>query len=119
MAAVTITALLAAASITLAGEVDCSRDVLPILAAKCFVCHGPDPSSREANLRLDLREGALADLGDGFHAIVPRDKVHVHDLHATILALLGIDRERLAHRHAGRDHRLTDVHGRVVREIMA
>ncbi|MGA1467171.1 MAG: DUF1553 domain-containing protein [Phycisphaerales bacterium] len=66
-------ALLAAAALTLAGDVDYSRDVRPILAAKCFACHGPDPSSREANLRLDLREGALADLGDGFHAIVPGD----------------------------------------------
>ncbi len=67
------TSLLAAASIAFAGEIDYSRDVRPILAAKCFACHGPDPSSREANLRLDLREHALADLGDGFHAIVPGD----------------------------------------------
>ncbi|MFZ9690816.1 MAG: DUF1553 domain-containing protein [Phycisphaerales bacterium] len=65
--------LLAVTSIATSSEVDYSRDVRPILAAKCFVCHGPDPSSREANLRLDLREGALADLGDGFHAIVPGD----------------------------------------------
>ena len=67
------TSLLAAASIAFAGEVDYSRDVRPILAAKCFACHGPDPSSREANLRLDLREHALADLGEGFHAIVAGD----------------------------------------------
>lgn len=44
--------------------------------------------------------------------------VHVHDLHATILHLLGIDHERLTYRYAGRDFRLTDVHGRVVREII-
>ena len=67
------TSLLAAASIAFSGEIDYSRDVRPILAAKCFACHGPDPSSREANLRLDLREHALADLGEGFHAIVPGD----------------------------------------------
>ncbi|WP_169975245.1 DUF1501 domain-containing protein [Tautonia rosea] len=46
-------------------------------------------------------------------------KVHVHDLHATILQLLGFDHERLTYRYAGRDFRLTDVHGRVVREILA
>ena len=45
-------------------------------------------------------------------------KVHVHDLHATILALLGIDHEQLTFRNAGRDFRLTDVEGRVVREIL-
>jgi hypothetical protein len=45
--------------------------------------------------------------------------VHVHDLHATILHLLGLDHERLTYRYAGRDFRLTDVSGRVVREIFA
>lgn len=53
----------------------------------------------------------------GFKAEV--DKVHVHDLHATILHLLGIDHEKLTFRHAGRDFRLTDVHGRVVQEVLA
>ncbi|MCS7469680.1 DUF1501 domain-containing protein [Stieleria sp. ICT_E10.1] len=53
----------------------------------------------------------------GFRAMV--DKMHVHDLHATILHLLGLDHERLTYRHAGRDFRLTDVHGRVVDEIIA
>ncbi len=47
------------------------------------------------------------------------NKVHVHDLHATILALLGLDHERLTFRHAGRDFRLTDVHGRVVTDLFA
>ncbi|MCA9225480.1 MAG: DUF1501 domain-containing protein, partial [Planctomycetales bacterium] len=45
--------------------------------------------------------------------------VHVHDLHATILHLMGFDHERLTYRHAGRDYRLTDVHGQVVRELLA
>jgi len=53
----------------------------------------------------------------GFYCV--DQKVHVHDLHATILALLGIDHEQLTYRHAGRDFRLTDVSGRIVREIMA
>ena len=47
------------------------------------------------------------------------EKVHLHDLHATILHLLGLDHERLTHRHAGRDFRLTDVYGSVVKEILA
>jgi hypothetical protein len=47
------------------------------------------------------------------------NKVHFHDLHATILHLLGLDHTRLTHRYAGRDFRLTDVHGHVVKEIVA
>ena len=46
-------------------------------------------------------------------------RVHVHDLHATILHLLGLDHERLTYRYAGRNFRLTDVHGRVVSEVIA
>jgi hypothetical protein len=53
----------------------------------------------------------------GWHAV--QDKVHVHDLHATVLHLMGLDHERLTYRHGGRDYRLTDVHGRVVKEIFA
>ncbi len=53
----------------------------------------------------------------GWHAV--RDKVHVHDLHATILYIMGFDHERLTYRHGGRDYRLTDVHGHVVRQILA
>ncbi|HVL12962.1 MAG TPA: DUF1501 domain-containing protein [Gemmata sp.] len=51
----------------------------------------------------------------GYHAV--RNKVHMHDLHATILHLLGLDHERLTFKHAGRDFRLTDVYGRVVKEL--
>ena len=50
---------------------------------------------------------------------VGRDKVHVHDLQATLLHLLGFDHERLVYRYQGRDFRLTDVHGEVVRGILA
>jgi len=53
----------------------------------------------------------------GFAAV--ENKVHVHDLHATVLHLLGFDHEKLVYRHAGRDFRLTDVHGQVVRELIA
>jgi hypothetical protein len=51
----------------------------------------------------------------GFQAV--EDRVHVHDLHATILRLMGFDHERLTYRYAGRDFRLTDVHGRVVDKV--
>lgn len=50
---------------------------------------------------------------------VTRDPVHVHDLNTTLLHLLGLDHKRLTYRFQGRDFRLTDVHGRVVREILA
>ncbi|MGC6457179.1 MAG: DUF1501 domain-containing protein [Akkermansiaceae bacterium] len=52
----------------------------------------------------------------GFH--ITKDKVHVHDLQATILHLLGFDHERLTYHHAGRDFRLTDVHGHVVHDLI-
>ena len=52
----------------------------------------------------------------GWHAV--DKKVHVHDLHATILHLMGIDHERLTYRYSGRDYRLTDVSGKVVRDIL-
>ncbi len=53
----------------------------------------------------------------GFHAV--EKKVHVHDLHATILHLFGVEHTKLVYRFQGRDYRLTDVHGEVVREILA
>jgi hypothetical protein len=52
----------------------------------------------------------------GFRAV--QNKVHVHDLHATILHLLGLDHEKLTYRFSGRDYRLTDVYGNVVREVL-
>lgn len=62
-----------------------------------------------------LVHGSTDDIG----ATVAQDLVHVHDFHATILHLLGMDHERLTFRHGGRDYRLTDVHGHVVRELLA
>ncbi|WP_113962186.1 DUF1501 domain-containing protein [Roseimicrobium gellanilyticum] len=58
--------------------------------------------------------GATDELG--YEAV--ENKVHVHDLHATMLHLLGLDHERLTYRYAGRDFRLTDVHGNVVKQIL-
>lgn len=56
---------------------------------------------------------------DEYGAKAVNDKVHIHDLHATILALLGLDHERLTYRYAGRDFRLTDVYGNVAKQILA
>jgi hypothetical protein len=56
---------------------------------------------------------------DEFGFSVTKDEVHVHDLNATLLHQLGIDHERLIYRYQGRDFRLTDVHGKIVREIIA
>lgn len=56
---------------------------------------------------------------DEIGATVAENRVHVHDFHATILHLLGIDHERLTYRSAGRDFRLTDVHGKVVHELLS
>lgn len=53
----------------------------------------------------------------GYYAV--QDKMHIHDLHATMLHILGLDHERLTHRYAGRDFRLTDVAGQVARPILA
>jgi hypothetical protein len=66
-------------------------------------------------IRGGMTLGATDDFG--WHAV--KDKVHVHDLHATILHQMGLDHEKLTYRYGGRDYRLTDVHGRVVREILA
>lgn len=56
---------------------------------------------------------------DDYGYYATEKKMHVHDLHATLLHLLGIDHERLTHRHAGRDFRLTDVAGTVAKDILA
>jgi hypothetical protein len=56
---------------------------------------------------------------DDYGYYATENRVHMHDMHATILHLMGLDHERLTYRYAGRDFRLTDVYGRVVNEIMA
>jgi hypothetical protein len=66
-------------------------------------------------VRAGTSHGATDDYG--YYAVA--DKVHVHDLHATILYLLGLDHTPLTYRHAGRDFRLTDIHGEVVRGVLA
>jgi hypothetical protein len=66
-----------------------------------------------------VRGGMTYGETDDFGFRAAHDKVHVHDLHATLLYLLGFDHEKLTYRYSGRDFRLTDVHGRVVKEIVA
>ena len=66
-----------------------------------------------------VRGGHVHGATDELGFAAAEDKVHVHDLHATILHLLGFDHEKLTYRYAGRDFRLTDVHGRVVKELLA
>jgi hypothetical protein len=66
-----------------------------------------------------VKGGMVYGATDEFGFAAAEKRVHVHDLHATILHLLGFDHERLTYRYAGRDFRLTDVHGNVVREVLA
>ncbi len=68
-----------------------------------------------AGVKTGMAYGATDDYG--YYSV--DKKVHIHDLHATVLHLLGLDHTRLTYRHAGRDFRLTDVHGRVVHDILA
>jgi hypothetical protein len=68
-----------------------------------------------AGVKGGLSYGATDEIG----ATVVENKVHVHDFHATILHLLGLDHTKLTYRHGGRDYRLTDVHGHVVEALLA
>ena len=65
-----------------------------------------------------VKSGITYGESDEYGIDVAKDPVHVHDFHATILHLMGLDHERLTYRHTGRDYRLTDVAGRVVKEIL-
>ena len=66
-----------------------------------------------------IRGGTVHGATDEFGFKAVQDRTSVHDLHATMLDRLGFDHERLTYRYAGRDFRLTDVHGRVMRDIVA
>ena len=70
------------------------------------------------NAGRDVEPGTGYGESDDFGYNVVRHPVHVHDLQATILHLLGVDHEQLTYRHAGRDFRLTDVAGSVVKDIL-
>jgi hypothetical protein len=66
-----------------------------------------------------VKPGFIHGATDDYGLYAVEDKVHFHDLHATILHLMGIDHEKLTYHSSGRDFRLTDIHGRVVRDILA
>jgi uncharacterized protein (DUF1501 family) len=66
-------------------------------------------------VKAGYRHGATDDYG--YYSV--ENKVHFHDLHATMLHLLGLEHTKLTYRHAGRDFRLTDVHGTIVRDLLA
>jgi arylsulfatase A-like enzyme len=66
-----------------------------------------------------VKGGTVVGSTDEFGFKAEQNPVHVHDLHATMLHLLGMDHEKLTYRYAGRDFRLTDVHGNLVNEIIA
>jgi len=66
-----------------------------------------------------VKRGHIHGATDEWGWNITQDHVHIHALHATILHLLGIDHERLTYRFSGRDYRLTDVHGHVVKALLA
>ena len=66
-----------------------------------------------------VKSGIVHGETDEFGYNIERDPVHVHDLHATILHLMGLDHEKLTYKHLGRRYRLTDVSGTVVKNILA
>jgi uncharacterized protein (DUF1501 family) len=65
-----------------------------------------------------VKGGMVYGATDEFGLQAVENPMHIHDLHATILHLMGLDHEKLTFRYSGRDFRLTDVHGKVAREIM-
>ena len=66
-----------------------------------------------------LKESYVHEATDEFGFKAVEKRMHVHDLHATIMHLMGFDHEKLTYRYAGRDFRLTDVHGEVVHDLIA
>ena len=66
-----------------------------------------------------VRGGTTFGRTDPFSYNIAENPVHIHDLHATILHLMGLDHDQLTYRYSGRDFRLTDVHGNVVKELLA
>jgi hypothetical protein len=95
---------------------------LPTPGANAGKINGRDHNNHGFTMWLaggGVKGGMVYGATDEFGFAAAENRVHVHDLHATILHLLGFDHERLTYRYAGRDFRLTDVHGRVVRELVA
>jgi hypothetical protein len=66
-----------------------------------------------------FKPGAVIGETDDYGYNIVADPIHIHDLHATMLHSLGFDHQRLTYRYQGRDFRLTDVHGRVMQNLLA
>ena len=66
-----------------------------------------------------MRGGHIYGSTDEFGWNAEEKRMHIHDFHATLLHLMGIDHEKLTYRYSGRDFRLTDVHGSIAHEIIA
>src|SRR5262245_6174169 len=94
-------------------SVDFKRDILPILANKCFACHGPDSSTRKAHLRLDQRDFALKKTRSGATPIVPRDVEHSE----LVRRIFAEDDERMPPKKSGRA--LTDAEKALLKRWIA
>ena len=95
---------------------------LPDLGANSGMVNGRDHNPYGFTAWLaggGLKKGIVYGATDEFGFAAVENKVHVHDLHATLLYLLGFDHEKFTYRNAGRDFRLTDVHGKVVHDLLA
>ena len=101
------------------------KSLKQIMNDKCTKFGRPDVITVEGDKGILLPNGLhvkypnLRTVTDELGDTAVQNKVHMHDLHATILHILGLDHEKLTYRYAGRDFRLTDVHGSVVRDILS
>ena len=141
-----VTAVAICSTGTSADTVDFNRDIRPILANKCYRCHGPDEAQREAGLRLDVRDTAVSEGASGAVPIVPGDiaaselvrritSADESERMPPVAAQKSLTPEEIARlkrwiaegapyskqtfRFQGRDFRLTDVHGKLVPDILA
>jgi hypothetical protein len=95
---------------------------LPDLGANSGMVNGRDHNPYGFSMWVaggGMKRGYVHGATDEFGFAAAENRVHVHDLHATLLNLLGFDHEKFTYRYAGRDFRLTDVAGKVVKELMA
>ncbi len=104
-------------------KVEFNRGIRPILSDNCFSCHGPATVARKRDLRLDTKDGSTSVIAPGisygatdhFCYNVTENSVSAYDLQATILHRLDIDHTRLTDHFQGRQYRLTDEHGEVLK----